>query len=66
MMCNEYNKIYATLCLSNVAGEEEYMGSLNRSLSLVMDLFYRNIRSVGVSAATGQVCVCAYFCMVPE
>ena len=35
-------------------GEEEYMGSLNRSLSLVMDLFYRNIRSVGVSAATGQ------------
>jgi hypothetical protein len=33
---------------------EEYMGSLNRSLSLVMDEFYRNIKTVGVSAVTGQ------------
>ena len=32
---------------------EEYMGSLNRSLSLVMDEFYRNIKTVGVSALTG-------------
>ena len=32
---------------------EEYMGSLNRSLSLVMDEFYRNIKTVGVSAMTG-------------
>ena len=33
--------------------DEEYMGSLNRSLSLVMDVFYRNIKTVGVSAVTG-------------
>lgn len=32
---------------------EEYMGSLNRSMSLVLDEFYRNIKTVGVSAATG-------------
>ncbi|CAE7614616.1 gpn1, partial [Symbiodinium microadriaticum] len=32
----------------------EYMGSLNRSLALVMDEFYKNIGSVGVSAATGE------------
>lgn len=29
---------------------DEYMGSFNRSLSLAMEEFYRNIRSVGVSA----------------
>ena len=32
---------------------EEYMGPFNRSLSLVMDEFYNNIMSVGVSAVTG-------------
>lgn len=34
---------------------DEYMGSFNRSLSLAMEEFYKNIRSVGVSAlsATG-------------
>jgi GTPase SAR1 family protein len=35
-------------------GKEEYMTSLNRSLSLVMDEFYTNIHNVGVSAATGE------------
>ena len=34
--------------------EEEYMGPFNRSLSLVMDEFYSNIRSVGVSAVSGD------------
>ena len=33
---------------------EEYMGPFNRSLSLVMDEFYNNIRSVSVSAVTGS------------
>jgi len=33
--------------------DEEYMGSLNRSLCLAMDEFYRNIKTVGVSAMTG-------------
>lgn len=36
------------------ADEEEYMGPFNRSLSLVMDEFYSNIRSVGVSAVSGD------------
>jgi len=34
--------------------KEEYMGSFNRSLSLAMDEFYKNISTVGVSAATGE------------
>ena len=33
---------------------EEYMGSFNRSLNLVMDEFYSAIKRVGVSAATGR------------
>lgn len=33
--------------------KQEYMGSFNRSLSLVMDEFYSNIKHLGVSAATG-------------
>ena len=37
----------------NVDGEG-YMGSLNSSLSLVLDEFYSNIRRVGVSAATAE------------
>ena len=38
------------------ADDEEYMGPFNRSLSLIMDEFYANIRSVGVSAVTGEGC----------
>lgn len=34
-------------------GSESYSSSLARSLSLVMDEFYRNIKSVGVSSFTG-------------
>lgn len=33
--------------------KEEYMGTLNRSLSLVLEEFYKNIKSVGVSAMEG-------------
>ena len=36
------------------ADNEGYMGSLNSSLSLVLDEFYNNIRRVGVSAATAE------------
>ncbi|KAG5183838.1 hypothetical protein JKP88DRAFT_208476 [Tribonema minus] len=34
--------------------DESYMGSLNRSLSLVLDEFYSTLKHVGVSAATGE------------
>lgn len=34
--------------------DDSYMGSLSRSLSLVLDEFYNNLTSVGVSAATGE------------
>jgi len=34
--------------------ETTYMASLSRSMSLVMDEFYSNLRSVGVSAVTGE------------
>lgn len=33
--------------------DESYMNSLTRSLSLVLEEFYRNLKCVGVSAATG-------------
>jgi GPN-loop GTPase len=34
--------------------KEEYMTSFNRSLSLVMDEFYRNIKRCGISAVSGD------------
>ena len=34
--------------------DQTYMASLNRSMGLVLDEFYRNLRAVGVSAATGE------------
>lgn len=34
--------------------DQSYMTSLNRSMGLVLDEFYRNLRHVSVSAATGE------------
>jgi len=45
----DFEKIGAAL-----SRESSYVASLARSMSLAMEEFYRNIRTVGVSAVTGQ------------
>jgi len=47
----DYDKLGAAL-----QKETSYVSSLARSMSLAMDEFYNNLRSVGVSAVTGQGC----------
>eukprot|EP00405_Crypthecodinium_cohnii_P037213 CAMPEP_0206547376 /NCGR_PEP_ID=MMETSP0325_2-20121206/13259_1 /ASSEMBLY_ACC=CAM_ASM_000347 /TAXON_ID=2866 /ORGANISM="Crypthecodinium cohnii, Strain Seligo" /LENGTH=490 /DNA_ID=CAMNT_0054046669 /DNA_START=22 /DNA_END=1496 /DNA_ORIENTATION=- len=41
---------------SALSRESSYVASLAKSMSLAMEEFYQNIRSVGVSAVTGQGC----------
>lgn len=48
---DDFEKVGAAL-----SRESSYVASLARSMSLAMEEFYRNIRSVGVSAVTGQGC----------
>jgi len=47
----DFEKIGAAL-----TRETSYVASLARSMSLAMEEFYKNLRSVGVSAVTGQGC----------
>lgn len=38
----------------DMEGEPTYMNSLMNSMSLVLDEFYKNLKTVGVSSATGD------------
>jgi 2-iminoacetate synthase ThiH len=40
--------------LQALEGEKSYAASLSRSMSLVLEEFYQNMRAVGVSAMTGE------------
>ena len=48
---NDFETFQAAL---DTERSEEYMGSLNRSLSLMLDEFYKTIKTVGVSAISGD------------
>jgi len=48
---NDFEKVGAAL-----SRESSYVASLARSMSLAMEEFYQNIRTVGVSAVTGMGC----------
>jgi GTPase SAR1 family protein len=48
---NDFEKFQEAL---DEARTQTYMTSLNRSMGLVLDEFYRNLRAVAVSAATGE------------
>ena len=57
--CEEWMKDYEAFqeALDDMQSSDEstgFYGSLTRSLSMVLDEFYRNLHSCGVSAATGQ------------
>ena len=45
----DYEKFQAAVDLDGT-----YAGSLSRSLAMVLDEFYANLRTVGVSAVTGE------------
>ncbi len=49
----EWMQDFETYLAALEGQQEEYMSSMNRSLALVMDEFYRNIRACGVSASSG-------------
>ena len=43
--------------LQALDSEQSYAATLSRSMSLVLEQFYQNMRAVGVSAVTGEWCM---------